>query len=185
MISYLKGRVLLCGEESVVLDVNNVGYKVFLSEEMLQKAQPGQELEIYCFLRARENAMDLFGVATPEALQIFEKINDITGVGPKTALEMADFGSVDALQKAVKEKGEDIFIGMKGIGKKRMQKILLEIHGTWNVKSATQNISEDALKALVSLGFSKRDAKGALERIPEDIQEPEAQIKEALKLLGD
>ena len=185
MISYLFGRVLLKDEESVVLNVGGVGYKVFLSDATLKRVEVGQETELYCFLRARENAMDLFGVATPEALQIFEKINDISGIGPKTALEVADFGSVDALQKAVKEKGAEVFEGMKGIGKKRIQKILLEVSGSWKVSAATKQISEDALKALVSLGFSKREAKDALEKIPADTEETEQQIKEALKLLGN
>src|SRR3989338_5479504 len=131
MISYLKGRIAVKRDNYIIVDVQGVGYKVFLAKPLLEKAVPGETTELFCYLHVTETALDLFGVPTIETLEIFERINSISGIGPKTALEFSSFGTLESLHAAIEERGAEVFRGMKGIGKKRIDKIVYELTGMW------------------------------------------------------
>jgi Holliday junction resolvasome RuvABC DNA-binding subunit len=96
-------------------------------------------------------------------------------VGPKSAIDLSFVDSLEELKSLI-EKGE-----IKGIGEKKLQKILLEITG--KVKSINNKIDDDALSGLISLGFKKSQAQEALKKVSKEIEDTEQRIKEALKLL--
>lgn len=186
MISYLQGEVILKKERFVILDVQGVGYKVFLSQKNLSKITENEKrLKLFCFLNVRENLLDLYGFLTFEELEFFELLNDIPGVGPKIALEISSLGPIEEIKKAIERGDEKIFEGISGIGRKRAQAIILELSGKIKeiskVKAAR---ADEAEEALVNLGFSRQRIRETLSKIPPETKDTESRIKEALKMLG-
>lgn len=186
MISYIKGKVILKDAGSVIVDVQGVGYKVFVPEALYMQLREGQEnVELFCALQVRkEETIELYGVPSFEALKLFEVFRDVSGIGPKAAMLLTSLGKPENIKKAIDQRNT-AFFRIKGIGEKKIQKIILELTGKLGSFEGTKRSSGDeVVDSLVSLGFSKADAKDALSRLPEEITTPEEKIKEALKLLG-
>ena len=183
MIHYLKGKIELRGEKFVIVGVGGLGFKVFCSPATLRNIPEG-EATIYTRLYPKEGAIELYGFLTQEELGLFEVLNEISGIGPKTAMMLASLGSLQKLKEIIEKR--ELPPEIKGIGNKRMQKILLELTGKiGEIGKKPASIREDeALQSLVSLGFSRQLAEGALTRIPKEIEDTERRIKEALKILG-
>ena len=184
MISYLKGSVILKEKDSIILNVSGVGYKVFLGAKNLNEASINKELEVFCYLRLKqEQTIELYGFFSPSALKFFEMLNTISGIGPKTALVLSSLGSTQDLEKAIQKGDAKFFAGVKGIGTKKIQKIMVELTGKFSLIGAKNYLGDETLDALIGLGFSKKEAQDALLQIPPDITETEQKIKAALKLL--
>jgi len=187
MISYLSGKIILKKEKYVVLDVNGVGYKVFISQKTLPKLpEKGFPLKVFCFLSVRENAMELFGFLDEKELELFEVLENIRGIGPRTALEISSLGSLEKIRERVLKQDETLFEGIPGIGKKKAMAIILELSGKIKQISKEKKpaVSDEAEEALVNLGFSRPRAKETLKKVSKEIKETEERIKEALKILG-
>lgn len=188
MISYLNGKIILKRDKFIILEVNNVGYKVFLSRQsLLRLPELGQTIKIYCFQNVREDVLDLYGFLSYEELEFFEILNDIHGVGPKAALEISILGPLDKIKDKILAQDEKIFAGIPGIGAKRASTIILELTGRVMAlgKSASAKASSDeAEDALLQLGFSKQQAKDALSHVPQSIKDSSERIKLALKNLS-
>jgi Holliday junction DNA helicase RuvA len=189
MISYLRGRIFLKKEKFIILINRGIGYKVFLSQKNLSELpEIGEKLRLFCFLNVRENALDLYGFLNFEELQLFEMFVEIPGIGPKAALELSSFGSLEKIKELIEKEGEEVLAKISGIGKKKARKIILELSG--KIKDLEKKTliekpeKEEALEALVSLGFSKIKAKEVLSQVPKEIKDTEKRIKEALKILG-
>jgi len=180
MISYLKGEIILKRERFIFLDVNGVGYKVFLSKTALSKLpEINKILKVFCFLSVRENAMELYGFLNQKELETFEILDKIRGIGPKAAMEIASLGPLDKIDEKLLEK-------IPGIGRKKAMAIILELTDKSkdvSVKNKSEEIDE-AEEGLVNLGFSRQNAKTVLSKIPKDIKNPEQKIEQALKILG-
>jgi len=186
MIGYLRGKVIFKGEKFVILDVNGVGFKVFLSQKALSKiSKTGDSLKIFCFLEVKENALDLYGFLNQEELQLFEFLNNIPSIGPKSALEVASIGSLKDIQKALEREDKKIIEQIYSIGKKKGQRIILEISREIKKTSPQKAIQRDEVyQALKNLGFSTGEIKKALAKISPSITKTEQKLKEALKILG-
>jgi len=189
MIAYLKGTIILKKEKFIILNVNGIGYKVFLSQKNLANLslfESGKELEIFCFLNVKENGVDLYGFLSFEELEFFEILNGIRGIGPKAALEISSLGSLKNIKEKILSKDQNIFEGIPGIGKKKAMAIILELTG--KIKDVSKDkkdvLPDEAEEALVGLGFSRQEAKRALLNISKDIKDPKERIKESLKFLG-
>lgn len=188
MISYLSGKIVLKTAEFAILEVNEVGYEVWLAEKSLERLpEKGGTFSLFCHLEANERGVKLYGFLDFFELELFKIIRGIQGVGPKASLEISSFGSLEKIKEKI-DKGEDIFEGLSGIGPKKGQKILLEISG--KIKTAdsvgkTKNALEqdEAFLALLGLGFSKEKIKEALDILPQNL-EPKQKITQALQLLG-
>ena len=186
MISYLKGNIVAQQADSIILDVQGVGYKVFLAKKTLAKLPlASQQAEIFCHLCLKEETIELYGFLSQEALRLFEILNNISGIGPKAALALSSLGTIDELRKAIQKKDEAFFAGTKGIGKKKIQKVILELTGKLEEFEGTGRTEKDeAITGLMSLGFSSQQARNALGQVPKDITQTEQKIKEALKILS-
>ncbi len=187
MISYLDGKIILKKEKFIVLDVNGVGYKVFLSKKSLAKLPETEKpLKLFCFLNVRENSLDLYGFLDFKELEFFEILDDIRGVGPKAALEISSLGPLEKIRERVLAQDEKVFEGIPGIGRKKAMTIILELSGKIkDISSEKKTVKVDeAEEGLISLGFPREKAKAALSKVPKDIQNSEQRIKEALKILG-
>lgn len=186
MLAHLKGKVIDKSEKYLVLDVEDVGYKIFATLETIEKAPVGEERALWIHHAVREDASDLYGFYTKEELDFFELLISISGIGPRTALGILNVTTVSALKKAVSSRDTSHLIKVSGIGKKNAEKIVLELKdkfGDEGKDGAGLKEEVDALEALKSLGFSHSDAREALKKTT-DGASTGARIKEALKILG-
>lgn len=185
MIAFLEGKIILKKHKFIVVQVAGIGYKVFISQQTLLKLpEIGQDIKVFTFQNVKEEALDLYGFLTYEELEFFEILNDIRGVGPKAALEISAVGPLDKIKDRILKQDENVFAGIPGIGAKRASTIILELTGKIKMLGNKKASADEAESALVQLGFSKHQAKDALEHVSEDIKDPQERIKLALKNLG-
>ncbi len=187
MISHLRGTVIDIEERSIVLETNNVGYKVFVTNDSLAKAKHGSELALWTHLAVREDSQTLYGFADKEDLDFFELLISISGIGPKTALGILNASSPDAIRNAVSSGDTSHLTKVSGIGKKMADKIVLELKGklsdgTGNGIALRDEV--DALEALKALGFGHKEAREALKEVGETVTNTGERVKKALKILG-
>ena len=187
MISYLNGKIIIKKDKLIILDVNGVGYKVFLSKKTLAGLpEIEKSIKVFCFLNVKENIMDLYGFLNHKELEFFEILYNIRGVGPKAALEISSLGSLESIKERILSKDETLFSEISGIGRKKAMTIILELTG--KIKDVSKEKKTDkvdeAEQGLVSLGFTRQQAKDALAIASKDIKDTEERIKAALKVLG-
>ncbi|MEA3293145.1 MAG: Holliday junction branch migration protein RuvA [Patescibacteria group bacterium] len=186
MIAFLKGKIIIKKEKFVVLDVNGVGYKVFLSKKTLSKLpEINENIKFFCSSIVRENSISIYGFLDYEEFEFFETLEKISGVGPKAALEISCLGPLRKIQEKILEQDEKIFQEIPGIGRKKAMTIILELSGKIKELKVKKSSNEDeALSALIALGFPQKIAKQALSGISKDLKTSEERIKESLKILG-
>ena len=173
MISYLSGKVINVEVKSLtLLTASGVGYQVFPSLTALGICQEGAEVQIDIFTIVREQEISLYGFASREEKQLFEKLLTISGVGPKIALQIVSQPPADFINAV--EQGDDAYIAQTpGIGKKMAQKIIVELQGKIDLSNtatstATRPHQEEALAALQGLGYSANLIKDRLASAPKD-----------------
>jgi Holliday junction DNA helicase RuvA len=180
MISYLHGKIIYKDDKKVVVDILGMGFDVFLSFPDIKEIKEGDEKIIFTHLFLKEKEVELYGFLTLEKLNLFKVLKEISGVGPKSAMSLSSAGSLKKLKKLIEE--GILPEGVNGIGKKRLQTILLEITG--KVKEVSNNNQkDDTLEALVVLGFNKEEAKNVIKQLPKELKGTEEKVKEALKFL--
>jgi len=184
MIAYLNGKIALKKDKFVIIEVGGVGYKVFVSNQTLLKLpETGDIVKLYIYHNIKEEASDLYGFLTYGELEFFEVLMDIRGVGPRSALDISQLGSIDKIKERVLAQDEKIFEGIPGIGAKKAGTIILELTG--KIKMLDKKpIANEVESALVQLGFTRADAKQAVVMVPENIKGTEERVKFALKNLG-
>ncbi len=192
MISYLTGTILHKDIKYVVLMTSGgVGYKVYTTLETLGQNSTGQAVELWIHTVVREDALDLYGFSNKRSLDFFELLLTISGIGPKSALGILSATTVDSIIEAITT-GESAYLTkIAGIGKKVVEKIILELKGkigdNFGDSSDTSKVGNadvDALEALKSLGYTHKEAKDALDDVSNDIKGTGEKVKAALKLLG-
>lgn len=190
MIATLSGKVSEKLLEIAVLDVNGVGYGVYITAEDHGKMSVGKNTKLYIYEHIRENSHDLFGFTNLETKKLFEQLLDVNGVGPKMAISILSIGNSAEVKKAIA--GGDIkFIqAANGVGKKVAERVVVDLKDKVGLVSAgAEGIlissatlqKDDAVQALVSLGYSPQDALEVLSKVPKDLPTDE-RIKEALKI---
>ncbi|MDD5606578.1 MAG: OB-fold domain-containing protein [Candidatus Pacebacteria bacterium] len=179
MIYYLSGKVLRKKEKYIVIVVNNIGYKVFVSKKTLNQITE-KETELFCFLNVKEKGMELYGFLKEEELEFFELLEALRGIGPKVALEIACIGNIEEVKKRIINQDPTVFQGIPGLGTKRKASLILELSGKIRQES-NQKTEEE--KALICLGFSLEESKQALKKVDYNLKSEE-KIKQALKILG-
>lgn len=190
MITHIKGTVIDKEERALAIDVNGLGYKVFVTGATLDKARDGAELALWTHLAVREDAQTLFGFPTKDELNFFELLISISGIGPKTALGILNVSTVTNIRKAVSTGDTSHLTKVSGVGKKLADKIVLELKGKFGAESASSadGISlrdeVDALEALKALGFKHGEAREALKEVDQAITDTGERVKKALKILG-
>lgn len=190
MIASLEGTIELKGEKFVVVSAGGVGYKVFASQDTLQKI-PEKSVKVKFWIHhyVREDISALYGFLHFGELDLFETLIGISGIGPKGAMGVLGVAPVDTLKKAIAAGDTSYLTRVSGIGRKMAEKIVLELRekmaGRGIVVDAPELQSEaDALEALVSLGYPQRDAREALNMVSQEITEVGERVRHALKKLG-
>lgn len=163
MIGYLKGVIKAKGGNYVVLLTSSgVGYKVYLSSLTLAKIKIGADFTCFIHTHVREDQLSLFGFVNEDDLQVFEMLISVSGVGPKTALNIFGAGDGQQIKHAIGSKNKMFFKGVSGLGTKTTEKIFVELEnkvgslqladGSW--ENMTHSVDE-AVSALMNLGYQK------------------------------
>lgn len=187
MIIQLAGLVKFKTEKFVILDVNGVGYKVFVSFETLKSVpKKGEEVLLWTHLAVRENAMDIYGFFNYAELEFFEQLIQVSGIGPKSALSILAVAPLDTLRRAISTGETSYLTKVSGIGRRIAEKIVVELKDKLDaigldVNSEGMKDGEDALEALRSLGYSPREGREAIKKVSQDLRGVENIVKEALR----
>lgn len=188
MIAKLTGEVVDVRVAHVVIQVNGVGYLVAVTHGSGYAL--GTTVSVHTYLAVRENALDLYGFSSYKELTMFEQLIKLPKIGPKTALQILSQADLETLAKAVHTNDPTYLSKMSGIGKKSAEKIVaglkdvLDDHEFGIMETETNQGDSDVIDALISLGYSQRDALLAVQKIPSDITDTNARIKHALKYVG-
>lgn len=189
MLAYLQGKIINKIKASLVVLVNNVGYKVNVPTDILLSSEIGQQIELHIHHVIREDASDLYGFASVDDLEMFDLLLGVSGVGPKSALGVLSAVNVDDLKTAIACEDASSLIKVSGIGKKTAERVVLELKGKVNaieIKSnkagaAATNINSDEIDALVALGYSMNEAREALKRVDASVTDSRERIRLALR----
>ncbi len=193
MIGYIKGRVVDLLDNGILFDHNGMGFIIFTSSVTAASFGSQDDVTVYTYLNVREDAMELYGFASLEEREFFIKLISVNGVGPKGGINILSNGPVSTLKAAIIEGDEDA-LKAPGIGKKTIQKIILELKDKLIKEGVDINVSNsseadasdksDAVLALVSLGYDRQTALKAVNKvlIDEDMSVEDI-IKSALKHL--
>ncbi|MDO8594404.1 MAG: Holliday junction branch migration protein RuvA [bacterium] len=186
MISYLSGTVIEKDIRFAIIDVGGVGYRVFVTEDTLHRLKIGSAAKLKTHHAVREDSEDLFGFLDNEDLKLFELLLTVSGIGPKSALNILNVATPETLRRSITS-GETAYLTkISGIGRKTAEKIVLELKEKLGAGDGGTTLKEevDALEALKSLGYSHGEAREALKNIPKEAVSTSDRVKQALKLLG-
>lgn len=186
MISKIEGVVWDKADKYIVAGVGGIGFKVFTTSENIEIVEKGKAISLLTHLVVKEDALDLYGFTQQDELSFFEMLISISGIGPKTALNILNISSIGALKMAISSGDTSHLTKVSGIGKKVAEKIVLELKDKVGVQSDDISLRDelDAAEALKALGYSQRDAREALKKVEKSIINTSERIREALKILG-
>ncbi len=185
MIGMLRGKVQGSRGGRVVLDVHGVGY--LIAVRSVFDFMDGSEVTLHTYLAVRENALDLYGFILLEELHMFEELIKLPKIGPKSALQILMQADVATLRHAI-ETGDPTYLSkMSGIGKKTAEKIVNELKDVFGEDLLTSSLpssDSDVVDALLALGYSHKDVREAVLKLPPEITDTKKRITEALKILS-
>lgn len=190
MISYLQGKIINKKDQKVtILTAGGVGYEINVTPIFYVDLVLNNDVSIYTYMVVRENAMELCGFASLSEKDLFMKFLSVNGVGPKTALHLISLGSVEEISSAIARGDVGYLTKVSGIGKKTAERIVVELKtkmselGIDNSDSGNGQLGE-VVDALVSLGYSKDEARETVKNLDSEGKSSEELIRQALRILG-
>lgn len=190
MIGFLKGKIEILQRPFVLIDVNGVGYKVLVSESVYKKLTTNENIKIFTYTYVREDALDLFGFLELEDLTLFENLITVSGIGPKTALNIFSFGERKDIIEAIIKGDVSFFTSVPRLGTKNAQKIIIELKNKMGsdkqIDLSGKDFAEntEVIEALKGFGFTLAESQKALREIKGENLSLDQKIKMALKLIG-
>jgi Holliday junction DNA helicase RuvA len=187
MIGLLRGRLTHKRPEHLIVEAGGVGYEVFVPASTLSELpDEGREVLLYIHTNVREDSIELYGFRNERGRRVFRTLLNITGVGPKLALNILSGCSIDDFLLAVESEDVGLLTRLPGVGKKTAQRIIFELREKLPEADRIRDRSyEDTLSALLNLGYKKTLAQEALDRAhKKGIRDIESLLKESLKYLN-
>lgn len=182
MIAYLQGKVQKKMVKNLILQAESVGYLVFATARLLEKVTEGQMLEVFVHTRVLQDDISLFGFETFGELEFFKMLLNVNGVGAKTALEILS-QNIEKVQVALVN-GDVAFLStIPGIGKKTAERLIVELKNKVSLENIDRvhtalekPVSEDAIGAIMSLGYQRFEIARVLKNIPENVTTVEEMV---------
>lgn len=201
MIALLQGKVISREDNEIILDVNGIGYHIYLTGAALAKISIGDEIvSFYTHMQVKDDGLTLYGFASADEKRLFQRVITVSGAGPRTALNILLTLSANQFIAAVNQGDRKTLTTVSGVGKKTADRLILELKDVvgeadssdeWDLNGdlplASVGINQDAISALVTLGYSGEEAETLVAEAnsklndPSDLQEL---IKAALSLVG-
>ena len=185
MISYLKGRLIEKSPTQALVDVGGIGYTAQISLSSFEKLNDvGEEITLLTYLTIRDDHLELFGFSRTEERDLFLSLVSVSGIGHRSALSILSNTSIKNFKSAVAREDKDFLSSIHGIGKKTAERIILELRDRFGKEEQepTGQMNE-AIQALLTLGFRREEARRALEKVVTNGRPLEEIIRDALKKL--
>ncbi|MGN0341993.1 MAG: Holliday junction branch migration protein RuvA [Roseburia sp.] len=203
MYAYIKGQLAeIVGAEHIVVENNGIGYNVRVSSRTVEELPDiGQQVKVYTYQYIREDAMELYGFLTRDDKKVFELLIGVSGIGPKGALAILSVMSTDDLRFAVLSDDAKAIAKAPGVGNKTAQRLIIELKDKLSLEDAFEDKlthtllneekkeqigrKQEAIEALVALGYSASEAAGAIRSLELSEEESVEEIlKQALKQMA-
>lgn len=202
MIAFVEGEVAYSELDQIVLNANGVGYQVFVTGTTAYSVKEGERVRLYTYHHVREDAHLLYGFRTREERELFARLNNVSGIGPKVALAIVGSGAPDQVVFAVRAEDVNFLTKLPGVGKKTAQRLILDLKDKLDDLAAvfpaspyaevakpspkSKGLGAELFEALLALGYNEKEAQGAVRSLAAELEQDlplEAQIKLALKQL--
>lgn len=188
MIAHLKGTIEeKFGSNGIIVDVCGVGYEIAVPTPDFETANLGEERKFYTYHAVRENAEELYGFSSLAAKKIFELLISVQGVGPKAAIAILSLAEAEAVRNAIANADAGFVAKAAGVGKKTAERVIVDLRDKVGIPSrygatdagTTVTVAEndEALDALMALGFPLKEATAALEKV-----DPKLPVEERVRL---
>ena len=189
MIAHIEGEVSEKFLNSIIVDVHGVGYEIGLSQIDAEATNVGERKKFYTYHAIRENSEDLYGFSSLMAKKIFELLISVNGVGPKAAMAILSLATPEEVRNAIANADAAFVSKASGVGKKSAERVIVDLrdevglptkYGATEVKTAIVPEDDEALDALMALGFPLKEATEALAKVDANLS-VEERIRLALK----
>ena len=192
MISHINGQIAQIGDNFIVIDVGGIGYQVHVTATTLAElSNKNEKVKLYTYLNVREDALTLYGFLGESELSVFKLLISVTRVGPQIAMSILSQIKIEDLAAAIINEDEKVLTSISGVGTKNAKRLILELKDKMKKSmsglKSTSSFHEDAIRALVSLGFEQRKAKEAVDSAFLDSKDASVEIliKAALSKLKE
>lgn len=192
MIGYLSGIIKAIRKNYIILADEFVGYKVFVPPQISLSAEPGKRLALYTHTHVREDQLALYGFPTSPELDFFELLLSVTGIGPRLAMSVMSLADLEMVKSGILNEDPTVFTKVSGVGRKTAERLIIELKekiaeevpaGKEALKELSQTHA-DVMDVLLALGYSRNEARKALQEIPKSLTNSEDKIREALRVLA-
>lgn len=182
MYNYIKGIIIEIKSNSIVLDNNGIGYEIYTPNPFA--FEENKDYKVYVYEYIREDEQSLYGFKTNEEKELFLKLIDVKGLGPKMALPIIAMGSINGISDAINRENILYLKKFPKIGDKLARQMILDLKGKLELTGEVieLDISDELMEALKGLGYKDKDIKAILPKVNKE-NKLEEQIKEALRLL--
>jgi Holliday junction DNA helicase RuvA len=189
MISSLTGTVTYKTLQGVEIQAGQVGYWLLVSSRLAAELTPGQKTTLYTSLVVGEKSVDLYGFSSRQEIGIFRLLISVSGVGPRTALQIFNVYNGEEIEGAIDKADVAFFQGVKGIGKKTAQRLIVDLKATLDRSNLQDNrrLEEEestVYQALIRLGFAKDEIALVIGKIDKE-KSDEEKITQALRLISN
>lgn len=188
MIGYIEGEIHYKDERSLMVSTGGIGYVLSATPSVTTGAKIGDHIALWTHLVVKEDALDLYGFAVRDELTLFRLLIGISGIGPKSALNVLSLADVHTLAHAIASGDGSYLTKVSGIGKKLAEKITLELREKMGVLAesgmAVSSKETEALDALEALGYAPRDTRTLVRTLAQEHATTEDIIRKALQTLG-
>lgn len=193
MIDFVRGQIVYTQEDTITVDVNGIGYRIFVPTNLT--GQVGEEVTLYTHLVVREDAQTLYGFFTKDERDLFRLLIEASGVGPKAALGILSYGTPAQIVSAIRFEDTAFLTKIPGVGKKTAQRLILDLKDKckqWVMDSTETGLQEqsisrslpadqEAVEALMGLGYNEHEANQAVQFALENSDEQELSTEELIK----
>ena len=188
MIAYLSGLIIDKDEKSLTILAGGIGYRVFVTTDLLTEAVGDQKIQLYIHTAVREDDISLYGFKSKEELKFYEQLLNVSGIGPKMAMDILAT-PLSMTKNAILSEDIGLLTKIKGLGKKTAERLCLELKNkiepvmtSSSSKGIPSSVShEDAVLALESLGYERYQILKFVSEMPADVKETEDIVKSFLK----
>jgi len=189
MISFLKGKIQAVGKDNVVVETaSGVGYEIYLSKILAGKYLRGQEVSFFTYLKVSENAMDLYGFEDMAQKEFFQILLSVSGVGPKSAMNILNLGSMEDIKGAIAREDVKYLTAVQGMGQKTAERLVVELKSKvvslkLEVNGVENQVLMDVIDGLSTMGYGKEEIKSVVNGLDTNGKNTEELLKIVLKQL--